>query len=133
MDEINNLAYRKPLDSEKRIIERLLGGEFFGRDQIRAQINNSLVKKIDEDGSLRFDVKINVKADVRQRIPIEAECEDSDGVTIHVLLHVVEGTVYELEIYKDDSSKIVQMPDPKHFRLLKLDKHPEEGRYKNIR
>ena len=33
------------------------------------------------------------------RIPVEAEVEDLDAVTIHLLVHVIDGYIDELEIY----------------------------------
>jgi hypothetical protein len=43
---------------------------------------------------------------VKYRIPIEGSCPDTDGVVIHILLHVVNGYLNEIEIYKDDSSRV---------------------------
>jgi hypothetical protein len=40
-------------------------------------------------------------------------------VTIHVLLHVVEGQAKELEFYKDDSSKLLRRPNPSRLRLFR--------------
>jgi len=48
-----------------------------------------------------------VKAKVKRRIPAEAEFRDTDGVLIHILLHVIDGKVNELEIYKEDGSPII--------------------------
>jgi hypothetical protein len=36
-------------------------------------------------------------------VPVEADLEDDDGVTIHVL-HVLDGYLNELEVYREDSS-----------------------------
>ncbi|HKI03790.1 MAG TPA: hypothetical protein VKK31_17550 [Thermoanaerobaculia bacterium] len=47
---------------------------------------------------------------VPRRIPIEKHFKDSDGVMIHILLHVVEGLVSELEVFKGDSSRVKKMP-----------------------
>jgi len=40
--------------------------------------------------------------------------------TIHFLLHVVDGVVSELEIYKDDSSAIVAVPNADKLDLILL-------------
>ena len=114
------MPFRQSTTTERQIIERLLERYFPGCDAILEQIKNSLVKTIDENGSLKFKVKAGPKANVKRRIPVEAESEDVDGVTIHLLLHVVDGKVDELEIYKDDSSRVVKIPEPKDLRLLKL-------------
>ncbi len=115
-----NSLYRRVADFERKIIDVLLEAEFPGRSEIRQQLNDCRVKTIDENGSLEFELNTHIKADVRRRIPIEGEIEDADGVLIHVLLHVVNGEVKELEIYKDDSSHIIRMPDASTLRLIQV-------------
>jgi hypothetical protein len=62
------------------------------------------VRVIDADGSLELSIVGTApRANVERRIPVEAEAEDVDGMTFHVLLHVVDGLVNELEIYRNDS------------------------------
>jgi hypothetical protein len=109
---------RKLNQNEMQLIDRLLEEDFPGRDAISEQIKLALVEQIDANGSLKFYVNGNVEAVTKFRIPTEGEFEDVDGVTIHVLLHVVDGRVNELEIYKDDSSPVIDMPKPKHLRLF---------------
>ena len=106
------LSCRPLTDYESRLLGRLLQPAFPGRDAIAEQIANSQVAQIDPNGSLTFSVKSNTKAGVKRRVPVEGEFEDADGVVIHVLLHVVDGIVNELEIYREDSSPIVSLPDP---------------------
>jgi hypothetical protein len=100
--------------NERQIIERLLQDPFPGRDELRAQIFKSRVEQIDEYGdeygSLKFEVEDCPKAKVTQRVPVDARANDSDGVPIEFLLHVVDGVVKELEIYKADGSPIVRLP-----------------------
>ena len=66
--------------------------------------------QIDEGGSLQFSIEALSSAPVLERIPVEAEYMDADGITVHVLLHVVDGKLLELEIYKDDSSLVLIPP-----------------------
>jgi hypothetical protein len=40
---------------------------------------------------------------------VESEARDTDGVIIHVLLHVVDGKASELEFFKEDSSRILAL------------------------
>lgn len=54
---------------------------------------------------------------MEERIPVEAELPDNDGVSIHVLLHVVNGLLAELEIYKDDLSPIQESLCAEKIRL----------------
>jgi len=48
--------------------------------------------------------------------------------TIHFLLHVVDGVVSELEIYKDDSSAIVAVPNADKLDLILLPPPPKVDR-----
>jgi Domain of unknown function (DUF6984) len=99
---------------ESAIIERLLQDPFPGRDELRAQISRSRVKPVeeygDQYGSLEFEVEGGPKAKVTQRVPVDARANDRDGVPIEFLLHVVDGVVRELEIYKADGSPIMKRP-----------------------
>jgi len=88
----------------------LLEAEFPGKEQLAPMVQDMLVRPIDEAGSLELRTQANTRATVIKRIPVEAEAKDKDGVTIHVLLHVVDGRPIELEIFKDDSSRIKYMP-----------------------
>lgn len=97
---------------------RLLEAKFPGWDEVRTQIDSCLVRPIDENGSLKFFVQTETQAAVKSRIAVEGEMEDEDSVTVHVLLHVIEGKVDELEIYKDDSSNLLTRPDPTKLRTF---------------
>lgn len=115
------MSFRQLTDNERRLVNRLLEKDFPGRDAISEQVNEALVKQIDENGSLEFDVGIAPKAVSKFRIPTEGEIEDIDGVIVHVLLHVVDGRVSELEIFKEDNSPVKKMPDPIALRLFQPD------------
>jgi hypothetical protein len=116
--------YRLLNEYERQVLLRLLEVPFHGRDEIRSQIHTSVVRQVDTDGSIAFNVESKTIAPVMRRIPVEAEAKDRDGVPIHFLMHVVDGKIHELEIYKADGSKITQMPEPSDLELLVL---PVEG------
>ncbi len=80
----------------------------------------TLVRQIDDNGSLEFARSEQTPAEVVRRIPVEAELDDSDGVTIHLLLHVVDGLVKELEVYRDDSGPVQRTLTPQDLRLMVL-------------
>lgn len=84
----------------------LLSVKFPGVLELKSQVENALATPIDSNGSLRIYVTTIAKADVNKRIPVEAHCTDTDGVVINILLHVQNGVLSELEIYKDDLSSI---------------------------
>ncbi len=112
---------RKLSTNERGIVQRLLEEQFPGRDQVRAQINDSLVEPIDVNGSLRFFVETNAEAPVKRRVPVMGEIEDEDGVPIRVLLHVVKGKVKELEVFKGDSSRVLAKVDASRLGVLRCD------------
>jgi hypothetical protein len=117
----NDHTFRDLTPHEQGIIDRLLEKAFPGRDEICEQMKSCLVRTIDEDKSLEFLVKSDVKAKVKRRIPVEAEFQDTDGVLIHILLHVIDAKVNELEIYKEDGSPIIESPDPSRLQVVCLD------------
>ena len=84
------------------------------------QASRATVRQIDADGSLEFWVTGGVPAEVVRRIPVEAEAVDSDGATIHLLLHVVDGLMNELELYRDGGGTVRRMPAAEDLRSLVL-------------
>jgi hypothetical protein len=107
-------------ERERAVLFRLLEDDFPGRNEIMNQINNAFVKRIDRDGSLSFELQPSIKANVIRRIPVEAQYPDSDGTIVHVLLHVVNGVITELEVYKDDGSPIINAVGPENLEIIQL-------------
>ena len=114
-------AFRHFTALEQGIIDRLLEKAFPGRDELCEQMKKCLVRTIDADKSLEFLVEADVQSTVKRRIPVEAEFQDADGVLVHILLHVIDGKVNELEIYKEDGSPIMENPDPSQLQVVYLD------------
>lgn len=108
--------WREPTELEISIFNRLLSVEFPGVEHLRMQIEAMQVQTLDENGSLSLKVESSVHADVQSRVPVEASYSDSEEdsgdkeARVHMLLHVLDGSMKELEIYKDDGSAIVQKP-----------------------
>ena len=115
-------GFRPLLDLERLQLRALLSVDFPGRDALMEQAKVVSARPIDQNGSLGFQsAPSNMEiAKVVRRIPVEAELKDRDGVTIHVLLHVVDGLLHELEIYRDDSGRVQRELAPKDFRLVVL-------------
>lgn len=103
---------------ERRLVDKLLEIPFPGSRDLAIQLRDSLVCSIDENGSVDFLVSTKKKVSVHNPIPVEAEAEDSDGITIHLLLHVIEGIARGIEVYKEDSSDVIKFPDPTALRLF---------------
>ena len=113
--------YRALSAEEKTLLAKLLDEDFPGRTALRQQLTHVRARTIDADGSLALAPAAGARpADVVRRIPVEAELEDVDGTTIHVLLHVVNGLMHELEVYREDSSPVRRPIDPDDLRLLVL-------------
>jgi hypothetical protein len=110
-----------PLDEHtKRIFGALMAVPFPGRGQIARQVAVARCRKIDAEGSLALRATDAPWADVVRRIPVEAEVEDLDGVTIHVLLHVIDGYIDELEIFREDSAALQAPIRPEALRVVVL-------------
>lgn len=112
--------FRPLSDLEGQLLAVLLSTDFSGRDALVEQVTAASVREIDHNGSLEFAPLDKTPAEVARRIPVEAELDDSDGVTIHVLLHVVDGFLKELEVYRDDSGRVQRVLAPRDLRLMIL-------------
>jgi hypothetical protein len=105
-----NTVYRDLTKEEREILERLLEPDFPGSAELRDQLNSVKAEVIDEDGGLALQSVAGPEAPVRWRVPTEGECKDTDGVDVHVLLHVLNGRMCELELYKEDGSRVRRLP-----------------------
>ena len=94
-------AFRPLFKHERELIEKLLEPEFVGRDELRAQLQTVTGRQLLDDGTfLELRCGSSVTAPVRNRVPTEGRCRDTDGGPIDVLLHVVDGLMHQLEILK---------------------------------
>ena len=102
--------FRPLTERERSVLEQLLADDFPGVEGLRKQLASPLVRTIDEFGSLTVKPSSGEKAEVTKTVPVEAEFEDVDGVTISILLFVHAGLVYELQLFKGDDSAIIRWP-----------------------
>lgn len=109
---------RVPTPAERQLIEALLVDEFPGREALVEQVARVKVRQIDSEGSLELAGPGEPRAEVVRRVPVEAEVDDEDGVTVHVLLHVLDGKLAELEIYREDSRSLCRTVDASRLRVL---------------
>ena len=110
--------FRASSHLERRVLSALLSAEFRGNAALREQAKTAQVRVIDADGSLEISAGEGPRADVDQRVPIEGEIPDRDGIIIHILLHVVDGNLNELEIYREDSGPIGREIDPDELQVI---------------
>jgi hypothetical protein len=110
---MNERAFRRLTPYEMDLMNILLGNSFPGRDELVAQLATSTARAFDDNGSFEFHVASpEHAAQVKHAVPSEGECEDDDGVIIHFLLHVRDSFLKELEIFKEDNSKVKRLPHP---------------------
>ncbi|HZK91190.1 MAG TPA: hypothetical protein VFC56_13675 [Stellaceae bacterium] len=102
-------------EREQKILEAMLGQLPGVEPQLREQLTTARASQIDDEGSLRLDVTSPVVADIQDRVPVTATFDDTDNIPIYLLLHVIEGKLAELEIYKGDGSRIIARPTPERL------------------
>jgi len=99
----------------------MLSQPFVGRDALLAQLSGASVKTIDEDGSLSIKVTAGAPAGIPIRVPVTAHTEDVDGMWMELLLHVVNGRLHELEIWRGDLAPVKRWPSASNLELAPLD------------
>jgi hypothetical protein len=110
-DDLRALGKPRDLrDDERALVGQLLARAFSGRDEIAAQLRGAQViaEGAGDTRTLRFGPLRDhaSPAPTTLRIPVEGIADDADGVAIAVLLHVVDGWVTELEVYRVDGKPI---------------------------
>ncbi len=104
--------------TERAVLDKLLEVPFRGRDLVRQQVDKSLVREWD-DGSRTLSFEIGRSKKPPHTVAVEAEFSDDDGNTAHVLLHLREETVYELEFFKEVPGPVLTIPTPDRLRILR--------------
>jgi hypothetical protein len=104
------LGFRSLNANEMRVIEKLLDHEFPGRDILRLQLSSVTGKQIDENGSLKLCYEGDELVEMLRGCPTEGTCADADGGVIAVLLHVKNGRLHLLEIFREDGLEIQRAP-----------------------
>lgn len=111
-DPLPDGIFRPLSDEQSELLGVLLRADFPGRDALREQVPTAHVRLIDFDGGLEFAPSQRPQAVVNVRVPVEGQATDLDGMTIHILLHVVDGLMKELEFFREDLQPVKRMPKP---------------------
>jgi hypothetical protein len=115
------MEWRNPTSEERALMKRLVEKPFTGQEAVADQLRSSKVRPADQDGCLSIQVHPTAPvATVSYRVPVEAEAMDADGIAIHVLLHVVDGRAVELEMFKEDNSKVIELPAARAWEVTAL-------------
>lgn len=104
MIENENLSW-----SEKEWLATMLSIDFENKEQLIRQINAaSIIREHTRYFiSIKFAVPLSISAiKMTERVPIEMRAYDSEKAPVQFLLHIINGYVSELEIFRADSSEI---------------------------
>lgn len=105
--------------SERALVDALLADAFPGRDELRAQVAGAHARVIDSDGSFALRAT-GPSARVIHRVPVTGSTRDDEGIGVEVLLHVVEGLMVEVEVYRVDGKIVQGAVDPATLELTTL-------------
>ena len=110
------------LPGERHLLERLLSERFPGQSELLSQIPHLLVTAdCATCATLELSVSTSIgRAVVRGRVPVEAQGPDEDGKTVHVLVHVVDGSLRSLEVYREDGNEVRRMPVPESLAVTAI-------------
>jgi hypothetical protein len=103
-------SFRQLTPNELALLEKLLAHEFPGRDALRQQLTSVTARQIDEHGCLELSYEGHSLADTELGCPTEGTCADLDGRLIAVMLHVKNGRMRLLAMFKQDGSDILRSP-----------------------
>lgn len=109
--------FRDLTHAEVEFIRALLREPFQGRDELLQQLPGIRGKRVDEDGSIQLSAT-GPRATVITRVPVTGYAADVDGVTVEVLLHVVNGVMDEVEMYRHAEGNVMALPDPSTMKLI---------------
>lgn len=106
---------RQLTDWEQQVLDKLLETDFPGRKELQAQARHAVASPTgdpDNYGSIYLITDQKNSAPVTSRVPVEAIGYDEDGGAVQIILHVAEGYLHELEVFKYDGTPIKQPPSP---------------------
>jgi hypothetical protein len=113
---------------EWAFLQFLLQSPFPGDKELQRQLDVARVSvECDTCPTIAFtvDTSIAPPASLVDRVPIEAE---SSGAarddSIHVLLHVVDGYLSELEVYRNDLGLISSLPSTSALDIITIGTEP---------
>jgi hypothetical protein len=131
---MTNKSRRAFTDFERKVLDRLLEGNFQGKEEIRQQLLNATAKLIegtnDNYGSINIHTSSDHRADVKDRVPVMGTTRDEGGGPVEILLHVVDGLVKELEFVRVDGQQMDGLPQLNMLKLHILDGSNDEQQIK---
>jgi hypothetical protein len=107
--------------AERNVLDRLLDANLPAHQTLRQQAAHAKVgaEAKGDTRTIRFVFCAHVpRAEIKARVPVEAQAVDADGGEIAVLLHVIDGRLDELEVYRFDGGDIHDEVDPNSMRVM---------------
>ncbi len=98
---------------ERGLLAKVLeAGEPSLRDVLLHQAESARITWVESRGqpAILFSVPASLPRASSSGVVAELERVDRDGVRIHVLLHVSEGLLAELEVYREDGDAVIELP-----------------------
>lgn len=114
-------ALHRPTEAERRLLDQLLSVDFPGRNELREQVRTASVRWLPSRGAPALIVETrpdSPPASVVQRVPVEATCLDEDGQVMHLLVHVVDQRLSEVEIFREDGERMLRFPDGEGLSVI---------------
>jgi hypothetical protein len=109
-------SYRALTDNEKAILRRLLHPHVQHSEVLLRQIDTAQVEVLADDDSLVFQ---GAQPGSSGFSPVaEAEYKDKDGVTVHLTVFASDVSLLEIDIHKQDGSRITEPLDPKRLDVF---------------
>jgi hypothetical protein len=109
---------RTATEDELALLRHLLSVDFPGRDVLRSQLEGIASEPVTGDGVFELKPQAGTAATVNQRVPVEGEATDADGMQIVILLHVIQGWLHYLELFRADSRPLTSIPPPDAIQVL---------------
>lgn len=102
------------LPEENEFIGRLLPAALSHRELLLAHAAAARVRWVESFGqpAILFDVPQTVTRLPPEigRIVYEREARDSDGASVQLLVHVLDGILAEIEMYREDGNPLHELP-----------------------
>jgi regulator of RNase E activity RraB len=107
---------------EESVLSHLFSVAFPGRDQLITQASHATVSvECLTCPTIEFSIPTSLpQAPVVRRVPVEAALPDERTGGTHILLHVQDGFLRELEIFRGDGSRVSEIPDPAVLEVITL-------------
>lgn len=99
--------------AERDILDAMLPSEHSGRAVLIRQAEVASVSWLDSRGQPAILLEVNpqlVPALATDGVVAEAVAADSDGVLMHLLMHVRGGYLREVEVYREDGDAVIDFP-----------------------